>query len=932
MTFVISPPPDMTVQVHAIVAPMVWRLPVTAAALYVVGALAGYAFMLRPAGMVVVWPPAGLLLGLLLIHDRRSWPLLLAGGLVGNAVADLWQGSAISTVFLAALANNGEAWFCAWVITTITGARPTLRSLRHVGALIVGSVLVANALSSIFGALVLMHGSGMSFWTGWYVWWTGDGLGQLLFAPLVLTLANARSEWRGRVLEGVFLLAVVALVAWGVTTDEPQAGQALTMSPYLVFPFLLLASIRLGPSGAALANVVLASVILWFGSSATGLFGRDGYSATDQVLQAWSFIGVAAASSLAISAVLAERFDAEARLRRSEDRLNQIGQNISEVVWIAEAGLQRLEYVSWAFERIWGRSADDLYRTPRLFFQSLHPEDRARVRAVFRTARTGPPATFTHEYRIVRPDGEVRWIADRGYPLPRKGDELQLYVGIARDVTERHQAQARLEMLAQALESTNELVSVTDLEDRFTFVNQAFLRTYGYDMADVIGQTPALLLRSGGDAEMSTLIVEASRTTGWNGIIQNYRRDGTELTIELNTSPVRTSTGELVALLGVGRDITTRLALEADLRQAQKMEAVGQLAGGVAHDFNNLLTVILGYTRMLLDDAPTPAGWRTDIGEIHAAATRAAQLTRQLLTFSRRQPLSPRTIDLAETIVGVMPLIRRLIGEDIRVTFTRDDGPMTVCADPVQAEQVIINLCVNARDAMPDGGDLTLAVARGETSGRPRVMLRVQDSGTGMDLVVQRRIFEPFFTTKPTGKGTGLGLSTVFGIVKGLEGTIDVVSAPGAGTTFMIGLPADDEHAEAVEPVRSAATRGGHETVLVVEDELAIRQLVGQVLESCGYTVLSAGSPSEALEALKEDAHPFDLLITDIRLPGGRGISLAATFRETLPALRVLFISGYSDTRPDPADHYLAKPFDGPALARAVRQALDAPPVVRSPS
>ncbi len=911
---------------------MMWRLPVTAAALYVVGALAGYAFMLRPAGMVVVWPPAGLLLGLLLIHERRLWPLLLAGGLAGNAIADLWQGSATSTVILAALANNGEAVFCAWVITTIAGARPTMRSLRDVAALIVGSVLVANAVSSVFGAVVLMHGSGMTFWTGWYVWWTGDGLGQLLFAPLVLALTDKRSWWRGRATESVLLFAVVALVAWGVTTDEPQPGQALTMSPYLLFPFMLLASIRLGPEGAASANVIVAGVILWFGSSATGLFGRDGYSATDQVLQAWSFIGVAAATSLAVAAVLAERVDVEARLRRSEDRLNQIGQNISEVVWIAEAGLRRVEYVSWAFERVWGRSSDELYRTPRLFFRTIHPEDQAQMRAVFRAARTGPPATFTHEYRITRPDGEVRWIADRGYPLPRKGDEPQLYVGIARDVTERHQAQARLEMLAQALESTSELVSVTDPEDRFTFVNQAFLRTYGFDLPDVIGQTPALLLGSGGDAELSSRIREASRTTGWNGIIKNYHRDGTELTIELSTSPVRTSTGELVALLGVGRDITTRLALEAELRQAQKMEAVGQLAGGVAHDFNNLLTVILGYARMLLDGPPTPSGWRSDIGEIHAAATRAAQLTSQLLTFSRRQPLSPRVIDLAETIVGLIPMIRRLIGEDLHVTFTRPDGPLAVHADPAQAEQVIINLCVNARDAMPDGGELMLAVERNEMSGRPRVVLRVQDSGVGMDPVIQRRIFEPFFTTKPTGKGTGLGLSTVFGIVKGLEGTIDVLSAPGAGTTFVIDLPAAEDLPEAEEPARCAAIRGGHEAVLVVEDELAIRQLVGQVLESCGYTVYSAGTPSEALEALNEDEHPLDLLITDIRMPGGSGISLAATFREVLPALRVLFISGYSDVRPDPAEYLLSKPFDGPTLARAVRKVLDAPSAVRRPS
>ncbi|HEV3039149.1 MAG TPA: ATP-binding protein [Candidatus Angelobacter sp.] len=389
------------------------------------------------------------------------------------------------------------------------------------------------------------------------------------------------------------------------------------------------------------------------------------------------------------------------------------------------------------------------------------------------------------------------------------------------------------------------------------------------------------------------------------------------------------------------RDITRRKYAEQSeqqMRQAQKMEALGQLAGGVAHDFNNLLGVILGYCEILekrLDlDEPT----RNMIVKIHNAGTCAKDLTRHLLAFGRRQVLLPVFLDLNTTVNQIETMLSRLIGDDVELVSVLGGGLGTIRADPSQVEQVLMNLAVNARDAMPQGGKITIETANVEIDEiharrhlsikpGPYVVLTVSDTGIGMDKETQSHIFEPFFSTKEAGKGTGLGLSTVFGIVKQSDGAISVTSAPGHGTTFKIHFPRCEEAPALIQPEKTMPLRGGSETILLVEDAGPLRELTRRLLEDCGYTVLDAGTPAEAIRIAEQHKDLLPLMITDVVMPGLSGPVLAERLSATRPETRVLYTSGYADQAGDlgPECTFLEKPFTRDALVKKVRELLDSP-------
>jgi signal transduction histidine kinase len=367
--------------------------------------------------------------------------------------------------------------------------------------------------------------------------------------------------------------------------------------------------------------------------------------------------------------------------------------------------------------------------------------------------------------------------------------------------------------------------------------------------------------------------------------------------------------------------------LEEQFRQAQKMEAIGQLAGGVAHDFNNLLTVIQGYVELLEERLVDDSRSRTFLGELRHASVSAASLTRQLLAFSRRQILEPRVLDLSEAVRSVEPIVRRLIGEHITVHVHTSEERLRILADGGQIEQIILNLAVNARDAMPDGGRLDIRIAR--DAEHHQAVLEVADTGVGMDDKTQSRIFEPFFTTKGVGRGTGLGLATVYGIVEQSGGRIEVLSAPGRGTTFTLRFP-EAEGAETPSHDQSApVTLCGTEQVLVVEDDALVRELVRTVLERAGYGVTTSATPGEAHAVAADRGDVFDLLITDVVLPEMNGRVLAAQLLARHPQLHVLYMSGYIDTVALPGGiidgkmPFLRKPFTPETLLRKVRQTLD---------
>jgi two-component system cell cycle sensor histidine kinase/response regulator CckA len=473
----------------------------------------------------------------------------------------------------------------------------------------------------------------------------------------------------------------------------------------------------------------------------------------------------------------------------------------------------------------------------------------------------------------------------------------------------------------------------------FLAVNEAACRHYGYSREEFLGMT----IRDIRPPEDVPLLLQRLQAElpeyQESGVWRHRKKDGSIIEVEINSHPLQFD-GRLAQLV-LALDVTERRQLEAQLRQSQKMEAIGTLAGGVAHDFNNLLTTILGYSGLLLDGLEGESPLREGIEEIQKAGERAAALTRQLLAFSRRQVLAPVVLDLNAVVANMEKMLRRLIGEDVALVAVLARDLWSVRADAGQIEQVIVNLVVNARDAMPRGGKVTIetrnhdlddSYVRTHAYAQPgeHVCLSVSDTGTGIDPETRARIFEPFFTTKSPGKGTGLGLSTVYGIVKQSGGSIEVYSEPGRGTSFKVYLPRVLDGENSVAPEAKHPPVGGAETVLLVEDEEAVRRLARLVLEKMGYKVLEAASAEEALSVAGDHAGEIGLLLTDSVMSGMSGPDLARILRVQRPETRVLFMSGYTDDAIvrhgllEPNEAFLQKPFSPDVLARKIREVLDA--------
>jgi PAS domain S-box-containing protein len=516
-------------------------------------------------------------------------------------------------------------------------------------------------------------------------------------------------------------------------------------------------------------------------------------------------------------------------------------------------------------------------------------------------------------------------------------------------VSERKEAEAALRRseahFRSLIENASELIVVADTANGITYVSPSVERVLGYVAEERLGRSPLELVHPDDQMRVQQLFADTVRPVA---VMEPLRvrlrhRDGSWRTLE---AVARRQTGEGVVggIVINARDITEREHLEAQLLQAQKIEAVGRLAGGIAHDFNNLVTAILGYADLALRRLAPQDPLRRNVEEITRAAERAAGLTQQLLAFSRKQVLQPRVLDVRAVLEGAQGLLRRLIGEDIELVIRAGPNVGRVRVDPVQLEQVLLNLAINARDAMPQGGRLVLeasdadldeAYARDHLGGRAGrfVMIAVSDTGHGMDRETQARIFEPFFTTKEVGKGTGLGLSTVYGIVKQSGGYIWVYSEPGRGSTFKVYLPRVIPEGEesAPSPVEPAFPARGSETVLLVEDEDSVRELVQELLESVGYQVLTAARPAEAMRLSQDYAGRVHLLVTDVVMPQMGGPELAQRLRALRPEMKVLFLSGYSPGIVEEhgvLDHgatFLQKPFSAEALETKVRETLDGP-------
>ncbi len=643
-----------------------------------------------------------------------------------------------------------------------------------------------------------------------------------------------------------------------------------------------------------------------------------------------------------------------------EEALRQSQASLAEAQCLAHLGnwewSPRTGEAFWSDEvyRILGLGPREIPATFKAFLQAVHPGDRGLVRkALGRALHRRKPYGIGH--RIVRPDGSERFVYGQGEVYCDAHGKAERMLGTIQDVTERRRAQEALKESEKRYrllaENVTDVIWTVDLDLRLTYVSPSIQFLTGHNAKEYLSLgleqlLPATSLELAQNKLKELLAQEEVKTDlSRSGTIEIelFRPDGSTVWTEVKGSFLRDGQGHPVGVLGVTRDITMRRKLEEQLRQSQKMEVVGRLAGGVAHDFNNLLTAILGYCELLLSviQADDPA--HQDVAEIKKAGERAALLTRQLLAFSRRQVLRPKSLDLNQVMENLGKMLKRVIGEDIELSILPGANLGQVMADPGQIEQVILNLTVNARDAMPQGGKLIIKTAdvdldeayaaiHAQVEPGPYVLLAVTDTGCGMDEPTRSHIFEPFFTTKEVGKGTGLGLSTVYGIIRQSGGHIWVYSESGQGTTFKIYLPRIG--AGKAVPSRDRVSRAslrGHETILLVEDEDLVRQIARRILQSHGYTVLEARDGNEALQIYERHEGHIHLMLTDLVMPGLGGLELAHRLASRYPGMRVLFMSGYADNgimdkdMQDQGLVYLQKPFEAHALTRKVREALDAP-------
>jgi PAS domain S-box-containing protein len=647
---------------------------------------------------------------------------------------------------------------------------------------------------------------------------------------------------------------------------------------------------------------------------------------------------------------ITERKAAEQSLRGSEARYRATIEHAADAFFlldaqgrIADVNQRACEHLDYTREELLSMCVTDVERS----LQEREFEDIWNTLSANRDSDEPLTREGTHR----RKDGSTLPVEVR-VGLLTLDDEI-LLLALVRDITERKQAEEELrereEMIRALVETSRDWIWSIDLQGIHTYCNPAVEAILGYRPDELVGKPSLGLMHEEDRKTVESMLQECiADKRGWTNLLIRWRaKDGAWRFLESNAVPMLDEKGELSGFRGVDRDITERKRAEEDrekledqLRQAQKMEAVGQLAGGVAHDFNNVLQAIVGYGGMAREEADPGSTIREELDEVMKAADHAATLVRQLLAFSRRQVLKLEVLDLNEVVEELAKMIRRVIGEHIALSIRSEPGLRTVHADRGQLEQILMNLCVNGRDAMPEGGTLTIgtedveldaAFCQQHAWAKPGnyVLLNVSDTGTGMDEETQRHIFEPFYTTKGEGKGTGLGLSTVYGIVRQHHGMINVHSELGVGTTFRIYLPMSESSLKAAPDTKATIAPGGTEVILLAEDDESVRNLAQRFLEKAGYTVLAANNGEDAIRLFDSRAEDIGLAMLDVVMPSLGGRSVFNHIREIGAQIPVLFTSGYSSGGVhtnfvlEEDMQLIQKPYSRDELLSIVRKALD---------
>lgn len=900
-----------------------------------------------PHNVAAIWPPSGVMLALLVLSNRRDWPALVVGGFIGAFAFVLQYHYPLPLALTAAFANSAESLFAAWVIRWRYDSRAPMHSVAGLVRFIVGAVILSNGITALLGGFMLHQRFQTPYGTAWFTWWVGDGLGMLIIAPVLLQATQLSKRIRTielrAAIEAVVLLTLLFVAAR--ITLGPRNEWLLEPSPYTLLPLLFWTALRFGPPGAATGLLIVASVAIWNAVLGVGPYAGAGSSEVSIALHVYTFLLMASLSSLIPAAEIEERNVAIRRLVESEERYRDLFESSPDPSWVHDTDTRAFLEVNQAAIDQYGYSRAEFLH---LNVSDIHLEGHAGElpNLLSHSATVG---ALQHLVRNRRKDGTIIEVEVNSHPLAFAGYKARLVH--ARDVTDRRRADKALhaaqERLRRVIASSGAVIF--ELRSRegdveLEWISENVTRILGYSIEEA--HQPRWWSTNVHPDDFKRMRGRPFAEAFLDGTSE-YRlrhRDGRYRWLREEQRVTRNSEHKLIAVVGAWLDITDSRNLEQQLQQSQKLQAIGQLAGGVAHDFNNILTVIVAEAGELLStNSPRSKADLESIEEIRKAGERAAALTRQLLTFSRRQIIEPVTVDINEIVIGMDKMLRRLIGEHVQMDLRLDANIRQTIADRGQLEQLFVNLVVNARDAMPAGGKLTIETANvqlDEAFTAPHadlvpgnyVMLAVTDFGTGMSDEVKMHLFEPFFTTKEPGMGTGLGLATSYAITRQFGGHIAAYSEVGLGTTMRVYLPETDAAPASVRhsPLNMTQYRG-HETILLVEDEVQVRRVLLRMLHAAGYVVHEVSSAEDAVALLNSSPINFDLLLTDVVLPRMGGGELAEQVLKMRPGIRVLFTSGYSaDTvlqrRLLQRDVVLLqKPFTAASLAGKVREALDRP-------
>jgi len=942
------------------------------AGVYALAGKLGLALAFVNASATAVWPPTGIALAAILIFGPRVWPGIFLGAFFVNETA----AGSLSTSSAIAAGNTLEALVGALLVNRFAGGRSALDRGQSLALFVVLAAVVSTAISATVGVTSLWlagFAPRPEYGRIWLTWWLGDAVGAIVVAPvLLLWAAHRHFDWSRPQLLELFLVVLSLIgVGWAVfvASDYPVG--------FLTLPVCLWAAFRFGQREAVSAACVLSVLATW-----ATVHGHGSFAATQTpnaaLLELQLFIAVTSIVGIAAGGAVAGRRRAEDAHRRShaeleaavDSRTGELQSALDQLrtsdVRFTEA--QRLANIgSWEWNvrdnseiwseelfRICGFEPNSFAPSFEKFFDILHPDDREKVsRLIHEASENRQPVEFEH--RIIRPDGEVRTLRAHGRVVVDEQGRVRRMLGTAQDITARKEAEEivrrserRLQTIIDAEPACVKLVSSDGL---LLDMNPAGLEMIGAEnLTQVVGRPIIDLVHPADRSRYLEMHRAASSGSPARWEFRIIGLGGGERWVDSHMVPFETSRNghkTLPAVLGVTSDVTERKRLEDQLRQSQKMDALGRLAGGITHDFNNFITALVGYTELALkqigDDETVYPDLKNDLREVIKVGRRAAALTRQLLIFSRSPRLEPpQAISFDAVVAPLDGILEQLVGVNIRLHISLRSGETRVRIDPRHIEQIVVNLATNARDAMRQGGVLTIetSVVRLDNTyaaGKPAhpltgsyVQLAVSDTGTGMDENVKAHLFEPFYTTKAAGEGTGLGLATVYGIVKQSSGYIWVYSEPGHGTTFKLYFPLVPElpRMQAEQDV-PATGDDEYQTILVVDDDEDVRAVARDVLRENGYRVLEARTGEEAEQLAAGYTGSIHLLVTDVIMPGMTGHDLLVRLRRTRPLLRTVFMSGYGQRAIahhgllDSNAILLEKPFTSDQLLTLLRATLE---------